>query len=204
MTQAEQNIPIPELWFVAFVAAVLAYFTLRRGLTIGLYMLVGALTGIALADRIAQFLKPWVNFSYQVIRAMFLRRAFSPEDMLKAAIKEPHLITQDSQMLWFGTLVFLLFVLLGYLIGRKRKAKAKPPRWTTRILAALVGAVNGYLLAFFLFPRHITASKTIIIVPNVNVSSLLRIQLGLPLLVTVLVVIALGVLGTREGKAKGK
>jgi len=204
MTQAELNIHITEGWFVALVAAVFAYFTLRRGLTIGLYMLVATVAGIAFADRLAQSTRPWINVTYQIIRAMIRRRVYSPEALLKVAFDEPKLITEAVHTLWLGTLIFLLILLLGYLIGRKRKAKARPPRWTTRILATMVGAVNGYLIVFFLFPRHVTASKTVITMPNVSVRDLLRIQLGLPLLVMILVVITLGVLRARESNAKGK
>jgi uncharacterized membrane protein required for colicin V production len=204
MTQAELNITITEGWFVALVAVAFAYFTLRRGLTIGLYMLAATVAGIAFADRLAQSTKSWINVTYQMIRAMIRTQAFSPEVLLKVALEEPKLITENIHTLWLGTLIFLLIVLLGYLIGRKRKAKAKQPRLTTRILATLVGAVNGYLIMFFLFPRHVTASKTVITMPNVNVRDLLRIQLGLPLLVMILVVITLGVLGAREGRAKSK
>jgi hypothetical protein len=204
MTQSELDILVTEWWFVALVAIVFAYFALRRGLTIGLYMLIGTVVGIVFADRIAKFLKPWINFAYQTIMAIVRQRVFSPEELFKAAAQQPQLITQDNQLVWLGSIVFALLIVTGFLIGRKRKAKAKPPRAATQVLAILTGAVNGYLVAYFLFPRHITAQKTIITVPNVNVKSLLQVQLSLPILITVLVLITLGVLGTREGKAKGK
>jgi hypothetical protein len=200
-----QNVAVTEWWFVALVATVFAYLGARRGLTIELFMLVGVLVGILLTDRIAEFLVPWINLSWQLTLAMVREHAFSPEAMLKVFSDQPRLITQDIQRLYLGSLVFLCLVLLGYLVGRRRSAKAKPPRLTTRVLAAMVGAVNGYLIAFFLFPRHITSATTVITMSSVNIRNLLQVRLGVPILIAVLVLITLGVLGAREGgKSKGK
>ena len=204
MIQQTLDVQITEWWFVALVAIVFAYFVLRRGLTVGLYMLVAAVSGLVIADPIAKFLKPWVNFTSQVILALIRQRAFTPDELFKAAAKQPQPITQTSHMVALGSLVYVLLIVIGFLIGQMRKAQARPSRLMTLILAALVGVVNGYLVAYFLFPRHFTAQTTIITVPNVNVRDLLRIQLGLPLLITIVVVITLGVLSAREGGARGK
>jgi hypothetical protein len=202
MTQSVLNINITEWWFVVAIAAAFAWFVMRRGITVGLFMLGGTVAGMALADTLARLIKPWVNFSYQTILAMVSQHAFSPEDLFKAALKQPQLITQDSHLVLLGSVLFVLIIVLAYLIGKRRKTK--PPRHMTRALAALIGAVNGYLIAFFLFPRHITQQETVITVPNVDIKYLLQVQLGLPILVAVVVVITVGVLGAREGKAKGK
>jgi hypothetical protein len=98
----------------------------------------------------------------------------------------------------------LLLLATGFLIGRARAVKARPPRAMTRILAALVGTVNGYLVAYFLFPRYITTATTVITMSNVNIRNFLQVQLGFPILITILVLITVGVLGTREGRSKSK
>lgn len=202
MIQPTLDINITEWWFVAAIAAAFGWFVMRRGLTVGLYMLASTAAGMMLADYLAKLLQPWVNFTYQAILALVHQRAFSPEALFKASLQEPKLITEPSHMVLFGSVIFVLLIVLAYLIGKRRKSK--PPRKMTRILAAVVGAINGYLVTFFLFPRHITQQKTIITVPNVNVRDLLRIQLNLPILVAIVVLITIGVLGAREGKAKGK
>jgi hypothetical protein len=124
--------------------------------------------------------------------------------MFKAAVKEPALITQPVHRIYLGSVVFLLLLATGFLIGRARAVKARPPRAMTRILAALVGTVNGYLVAYFLFPRYITTATTVITMSNVNIRNFLQVQLGFPILITVLVLITVGVLGAREGRSKGK
>jgi small basic protein len=200
-----QNITVTEWWFVALVAVLFAYLGARRGLTIELFMLVGVVMGILFADQLTKFLEPWVNISWQLTLAIVRERAFSPEAIVKVLFNQPKLITQAIHRLYLGSIVFVWLVLMGFFIGRKRSAKAKPPRPTTRVLAAMVGAVNGYLIAFFLFPRHITATTTVITMSSVNIKSFLHVQLGVPILVAVLVLITMGVLGTREGgKPKGK
>jgi hypothetical protein len=203
MTQQALNLTITEWWFVAAITAAIAYFVAKQGLTTALYTLAGAVLGLLLADRIAKGLEPWVNFTYKVFLAVFRQRAFSPDEMVKVAVKQPPLITQDSQRILAGSIIFVLMIVLGYLIGKRRAGK-KAHRLTEHVLAALAGAVTGYLSIYFLFPRHITAAKTIITVPNVNVRDLLRVQLSVPILIAILVVITVGVLGARTGKAKGK
>ncbi len=197
-----QQISINEWVFVAAVALAFGYVGWRHGLTVALCMLVALVIGLLFADRIGRLLEPWINFTWKVILAVVRERAFSPEELFKAAVKQPALITQGIHRMVVGTVVFILLGVLGFLIGRKRKSKA--PRTTTRILAALTGAVNGYVAAFFLFPRYITTPTTVITMSNVNIRSFLQVQLGFPILITILVVITVGVLGARAGKPKGK
>jgi hypothetical protein len=128
-------------------------------------------------------------------------RALSPEQLFQAAVKQPALITQNIHRIYVGTAVFILIGVLGFQVGRKRKSKASV---TTRILAVLTGAVNGYVAAFFLFPRHITTPKTVITLSNVNIRNFLQVQLGFPILIIILVLITVGVLGARQGRSKGK
>jgi Colicin V production protein len=195
-----QNILVNEWWFVAAVAAVFAYLGVRNGLTIGQFMLIGIVVGILLADRLARFMEPWINISYQMMLAVIREHATSPDALIKTMFSQPPLITQDWQRLDLGTLIFGLLVWLGYLIGRRRSAKAKPARFVTHLLAAAVGAINGYLMAFFVLPRYLTASNTVVTVPNVNIKGLLQVRLSLPILVVVLVIVTIGVLGTRQRK----
>ena len=199
-----QQVSINEWTFVAAVALVFGYVGWRRGLTVSLWMLAALAIGIMFSDRIAKPLEPWINFTWKVTLALVRERAFSPEEMFKAAVKQPALITQAVHRMYLGTIAFLLLLLLGFLIGRARAFKARPPRAMTRILATLVGAVNGYLVAFFLFPRYLITPTTVITMSNVNIRNFLQVQLGLPILITVLVVITVGVLGAREGRSKGK
>jgi len=195
-----QNILVNEWWFVVVVAAVFAYLGVRHGITIGQFMLIGIVVGILLADRLAKFMEPWINISYQMVLAVVREHATSPDALVKTMFSQPKLITQDWQRLDLGSLMFGLLVWVGYLIGRWRSAKAKAASLMTRFLAAVVGAINGYLITFFLLPRYLTASNTVVTVPNVNIKSLLQVQLSLPILVLVLVIITIGVLGTRHHK----
>lgn len=199
-----QQIPINEWAFVVMVALVFGYLGWQRGLTVTLSMLVALAIGVMASDRIAKPLEPWVNFTWKIFLAVTRQRAFSPDEMFKAAVKEPALITQPVHRIYLGSAVFLLILATGFLIGRARAVKARPPRAMTRILAALVGTVNGYLVAYFLFPRFITTATTVITMSNVNIRNFLQVQLGFPILITILVLITVGVLGTREGRSKGK
>ena len=195
-----QQISINEWVFVAAVALVFGYVGWRRGLTVALYMLGALAIGLLFADRIAKAIEPWINFTWKVILALVRERAFSPEEMFKAAVKQPALITQNIHRIYVGSLMFILIGVMGFLIGGMRSAKSKAPHTTTRILAALTGMVNGYLAAFFLFPRYLTTPTTVITLSNVNIRSFLQVQLGLPILIAILVVITVGVVRAREGK----
>ncbi len=198
-----QNVTVNEWWFLAIIAAIFAYLGARRGLTVELYVLVAIIVGILFADVIARALEPWINLFYQMGEAIIRQRALSPDKLLATMFSQPRLITTALQRLYLGSAVFLLLVLIGYLLGRRRAAKAKPPRITGRLLAAMIGAVNGYLISFFLFPRHVSSVTTVVRVPSVDVRSLLQGQLFTPILVVVVAIITMGVLGAREG-SRGK
>lgn len=204
MMQQALNLTITEWWFVAGITATFAYLAAKRGLTTALHTLAGALCGLLLADRIAKALEPWVNFAYRVFLAIFREKALSPEEIVKVITRQPLLITQASQRIIAGSVIFVLIIGLAYLIGKKRSGRPKVVPLTTRILATLAGGVTGYLMVYFLFPRHLTMAKTVITVPNVNVRDLLRVQLNVPILVMILVVITVGVLNTREGRTRNK
>ena len=195
-----QNVLINEWGVVAVVAGVFAYLGVRRGMTVGQFMLIAIVAGILLADRLAKFMEPWINISYQIMLAVVREHATSPDALVKTMFSQPLLITKNWQRLDLGSLIFVLLVWIGYLIGRRRSAKAKVAALMTQFLAAVVGAINGYLIAFFLLPRYLTASRTVVTVPNVNIKSLLQVQLSLPILLLVLVIITIGVLGTRQRK----
>lgn len=189
---------ITEWWFVGLIAVAFAYFVLRRGLTVGLYMLAATVLGMFLADPVAGLIRPWVNLTYRMILAIVRQRPSSPAALFDAIGKQPELI-QNGQMALLGSIVFVLFIVIGYVIG-KRRGKAKSRRLTRWVLSIMVGLVNGYLVAYHLFPRHFTAQRAVVVVPSVNVRELLQVQLALPILITILVVIMLGVVTAREGK----
>jgi len=201
MTQPD-TIVINESWFVVAVALLFAYLGARRGLGIELFVLGGVVAGMLLAEPLAKFLGPWINTIYQLILAVVRERVYSPEKVLAVLFKQPKLITTDLHREWLGSLLFVVFFSLGLLIGRKR-SKSKP-RFTTRILAALVGSVNGYLFAYFWFPRIVKVPKTTIVVPAVPINEFLKVQLGIPIFIVILVAITMGVLGSRQGRAKSK
>ncbi len=199
-----QNIVVTEWWFVALVAALFAYLGARRGLTVELYMLIAIVVGILLADTLARGLEPWINLFYRMALAILRQHATSPDALLKTMTTEPPLITTAIQRRYLGSIVFGLLVLAGWALGRRRSAKSKGPRFIEGLLAAMIGAVNGYLFTYFLFPRHISTATTIVQVPSVNVRSFLQVQLFTPILVVILVVITVGVLGARGGSRSRK
>ena len=173
-----QQISINEWAFVTAVALAFGYVGWRHGLTVALCMLVALGIGLLFADRIAKFLEPWINFTWKVILAVVRERAFSPEELFKAAVKQPALITQHVHRMYVGSVVF--YPDRGAGVSDRAQARVKKaPRMTTRILAVLIGAVNGYVAAFFLFPRFITTPTTVITMSNVNIRSFLQVRLGL-------------------------
>jgi hypothetical protein len=203
MTPQPALFVISEWWFVAMIAAAFAYLGVRHGLTIELFVLLGVAVGIVFADPLAERLESPINSVYQFVEPIVRERITPPEKLVKPS-KPPKLITVQVHRQNLGSVVFVLLVAAGLLIGHRRSAKTKAPRLIAQVLAALVGAVNGYLVAYFLFPRHITSTKTIIEVPTAPITNLLRVRLTVPILITVLVLITFGVLGSRQGRTRGK
>lgn len=203
MTPQPAPIVINEWWFVAVVIAAFAYLGLQRGLTIQLFMLLGVAAGILLADPLARSLEPPINSVYQFVEPIVRERIISAGRPVPKLTKPPKLITVEVHRRNLGSVLFVLMVALSFWVGHKRSAKAKP-RFTVQGLATLVGAVNGYLVAYFLFPRHITSAETVVEVPTAPITNLLRGQLTVPIMIAVLVLVTIGVLGSRQGRARGK
>ncbi len=176
-----QAVRLDQLAIAVFVALIFGYIGYQRGILRELFAAPAILLAPTLGPWLGQVLKPWINRCYRLI--LFARFGGLATDDLGSVMakvrKVPPLISTPADAVRAGVVCFLLVILSGYLIGEWR-IKGPKDR-ATRLLGALIGIVNGYVLVQVVLPRFWTAQFAVIIVPTASVLQLFHGHLALAL-----------------------
>ena len=175
----------------------------RRGVNRELLSVVGVAVAILISGGLASKVGPQVNLFYKLVRFV-LGGGFSGGDPVAAWQKTsslPDLIQTQEDLQVFSLLIFFLVVMLFYLWGQRRIAD--PNSLMLRILGALTGVINGFLIAYYLVPIVLPAPKAVITLPSGEVRQTLTSGQMIARMVAffVFVLIALG-LYTASGRKK--
>ncbi len=187
-----QSIRLDQATLAILVMGLFAYLGYRRGVIRELI----AMPGIVLAPFIGAWagvaLRVWVNRFYRL--AMFARFGGLTTDdtasVMAQVQKVPPLINTAEDVATLGMIVFLLVIAAGYLIGQWR-AKAPADR-AARLLGAVLGAFNGFLLVEIVLPRFWRAQFAVVVVPTASMIQLLGGRTAIILIVAFLAVVLYG------------
>lgn len=105
------------------------------------------------------------------------------------------LISTPTSLWVFRLALFGIILWLGWWLGRRRPTEVgrftavvrRPPDLLRHLAGGIAGAINGYLLLYFLIPRFLPGVQAVMIVPTFA-TTLLQ-QQWLPLMVVVLVAV---------------
>lgn len=163
---SDTNIALSQSVLLGVILAVFAYLGFRRGVNRELLLTLGIVLGILLSPRMALILTPWVNRFYRLGRFALSGGLFSdnPAAAWQAASGLDDLVESPRDQLILTLVIFSSFVLLFFIIGRKRLPLGKT--LILRVLGALAGAVNGFLIAYFLSPHLLNVYETTVILPS--------------------------------------
>ncbi|MBS1252463.1 MAG: hypothetical protein MAG451_01502 [Anaerolineales bacterium] len=127
-------------------------------------------------------LTTWANRIYKLSRFGLAGGiiAENPVEIWEETVNMSPLIETDVEKVLFRMALFLALYLLGLVAGRIAVKRVlvpvgfglirELPDLGERLLGAVLGAVNGFLIAFFVLPRVLPARKeTVIVVPETSV-----------------------------------
>lgn len=170
----------------------------RREMTVTLFILLG----IALTSWFDEQVVVWVNRIYRLIRIALSGALTSdnPGAALARVPATPLIEGADSRFI-LRLVVFGVVLWLGYWLSRRGKkvltplglaTLRRPPVLLARLAGAIAGAINGFLITYYLIPRLSPGVQTVLVIPTFATSLLQQRWLPLVVLVVVALFIFVG------------
>jgi uncharacterized membrane protein required for colicin V production len=188
------NLTPSQTLLLGGLLALFAYMGLRRGVNRELLSTLGIVLGILSSRRLANAFTPWVNRFYRLGRFALSGGLFSdnPAAAWQAASNMPDLIRSPLEQQLFILITFFTIVLVFYLIGRRRIPL--PKTLMLKVLGLVAGAINGFLVAYFLSPYLLSFPVTTVVLPSQELRKTLTASdnMALVLFVFVAIMIAFG------------
>lgn len=178
------------------LGATFAFFALlgwRRGINRELLGMAGILVAIFLATNVAPELRSGVNSFYRLAR-FALSGGLSGDNPAAAwqnAKSIPDLVQTPAQVRQLSLGVFAVVTLFVYLLGQQNLPD--PRGVMPQLLGGLAGGINGFIVAYYLYPL-VFSGETVISFPGVAVTNTLASgrTIALALVVFVVILIAFG------------
>lgn len=159
----------------------------------------------------------WANRFYKLGRFALAGGivAENPVDIWQQFADAPPLIDTEFERLAFRMVLFLTLYVIGLFVARAAVSRSlepvgfglirRLPDLGERLLGALLGAVNGFLIALFVLPQVLpTTGETLIVVPETTtVAAFLRENLINVAFIIVVIAIVLGLMASGGLRQRG-
>ena len=186
-----QPIRLDQLTLAVVVVAIFAAMGYQRGILRELLAAPFIILGPWLAPWLAVALLPWVNRFYKLF--LFARFGGLATDDFAAVMERvrqvPPLIGTQVGLIRFGVLLCLTVIALGYLLGQWWIKK--PADRIVRLLGAVMGTVNGFLLVRILVDQVWPTQFVEIVVPMGSLAQLFQAQTAAVLVVAFMAIVVL-------------
>lgn len=171
----------------------------RREMTVTLFIILAVLLTTWFEDTLVQ----WINRVYRLALLGFLvaRNPDNPGQALTAAGPIGNLLDPSGDRFALRILVFFGVLWLGYWISRRGKKVMTPlglatlrraPDLLARLAGFIAGAINGFLIAYFLIPRLAPGVQTVLVIPTFATSLLQQQYIPLVVILVLALFIFLG------------
>ncbi len=184
--------------------AVFVILGFLRGLVREVILTLFILGAITIMTNRFDSLVAWVNRLYRM--TMFVLKggiaAENPVAVWENVKKLSPLVETAQERLVFQVAMMGAALIAGYIVGnltsRQRLAPVslsllwRPADLIPRLLGAIGGAVNGYLVINYLLPKVLTEPTTVIIVPTAKVSDVLQINMTNVAIAILVIIIIIG------------
>jgi len=197
------TVTVDQVVLMALILGVFGLVGFRRGANRELLTLVGVAISFVLLTQLLDSLAPLVNRFHRLGR-FALQGGLTADDPTVAwgQVKGlPALIESDAHKRNLGTLVFALLVAVSYYVGFRAAPGAN--NGMSRVLGLLLGAVNGFIIASYLFRYALVTTKATIELSSGEMRETLMSGETIGRIATLLIValIALGLYGATRRRS---
>ncbi len=209
-----QLMPLEVIVLFSIVFIVMGFI---RGVRAEAWVTAFILIAFAILRIAGDTLIVWTNRIYRLTRFALAGGiiAENPIEIWQKFAEKPPLIETDVEKILFRMGLFLALYLLGLILGRFTVKRTlvpvgvqlirKLPDLGERFMGAVLGGVNGFLIAFFVLPQVLPADKeTVIIVPKTSVvTQYMTENLVNIAFVILVIIILLGLMATGGVRQRG-
>ncbi len=156
------TVTIDQVVLMALILGVFGVLGFRRGANRELVTLVGIAIAFVLLTQLSDAIVPIVNKLHRMGRFV-VRGGLLADDptVVWGEVKNlPMLVSSEAHRRNLATLLFALLVAVSYIAGSR--AAADGGNSLSRILGLVLGAVNGFIIASYLFRYALVATKATI------------------------------------------
>jgi hypothetical protein len=184
-----QPVRLDQMAIALAVVVLFGIIGYQRGLLRELVAAPAILIAPFVGPWLGEVLKPWVNRFHKLF--MFVRFGGLGTDDWTAVLEKVRstkaLVSTPEDEVALALVFFMVVIACGYCVGqwRVRGPTDRPTFW----LGALMGALNGYVLAQVVLPRFWSAQFAVIIVPTASVLQLFHGQVALALVLAFVVLV---------------
>lgn len=212
--EAVQLMPLEVIVLFSIVFVVVGFV---RGVRAEAWITVFVLIAFAFLRLAGDTLIIWTNRIYRLSRFALAGGiiAENPVEIWQKFADNPPLIETEVEKLLYRMTLFVALYLVGLIIGRvsvqrelvpvSLRLVRKLPDLGERVMGAILGGVNGFLIAFFVLPRVLPADKeTVIVVPKTSiVTEFMTENIVNVAFVILVVIILLGLMATGGIRQRG-
>jgi len=170
--------------------ALFGFLGFVRGANRELRSMVGIGLGMLLATLLVPNLGKQINSLCKLGRFAFAVIDSDPSTAWQKAQVSPDLIQTPADLQIVSLLLFVGLVLASYLWGHSQTAA--PPSVPSKLLGVLAGGINGFLIAYYVFPILFPKSEAVITVPSATINQALRSSRTMALVAVLVVVVLIG------------
>ena len=189
-----QEVRLDQLTLAAAIILVFAFIGYRRGILRELVAAPAILLAPIVGPWLGVVLTPWVKRFYKLF--LFARYGGLATDdfgpVMEKVRQAPPIIKSDADIVRLGLICFLVIIGLGYALGEWRIKRPDPKDAAARLLGAVMGGINGYMLFRAVLPKVWSAEFAQIIVPTGSVLQLFNAQTAVALVLAFIALVAFG------------
>jgi len=176
------NITVDQYLLLGGTLVLFSFLGLRRGVNRELFTMLGIGVGMWLANSFGPSLVPVANRLYKLVRLVLSGKLTSDD-----AASFPDLIQTASDVQLLSLAVFAVILLAFYLWGQGRIRG--PQSGMSQFLGLVAGGVNGFLVAYYLYPALLPRSTAVITLPSGQINATLTNNQTVALVIVVFTVL---------------
>ncbi len=167
------NLVVSQQWLVGLALAIFGYLGFRRGINRELLQLIGIAVAMWAASQLAPAMQGMVNKLFKLLRLALSGGLLSdnPAQAWQRIQSSPDLIRTAGDVQLLAVATFIGIVLLFNLFGQRRMGPSDS--LVVHVMGAAAGIVNGFLMAYYLFPILFTKEEAVIRLPSGEVQDTL-------------------------------